>query len=116
MLALYDEADVYLNAPNIDNMPMSVIEAFAAGLPVVTTRAGGIPYIVSHGVNGLMVDCNDDAAMARAALQLLRDPGLVEQLTRKARCDVVAHFTWPIVHRSWRAAYGLGQGNLMANI
>ena len=50
----YDEADVYLNASDIDNMPNSIIEAFACGLPVVTSRAGGIPYVVEHERNGLL--------------------------------------------------------------
>ena len=70
----YDEADVFLNASDIDNMPNSIIESFACGLPVATTRAGGIPYVVEHERNGLLVDCGDHAGLAAAALRLLDDP------------------------------------------
>src|SRR2546429_6888166 len=59
MPGVYDAADVYLNAPDIDNMPGSILEAFASGLPVVTTDAGGIPYMVRDGENGLIVPRGD---------------------------------------------------------
>src|SRR5205823_7297026 len=84
MPSLYAAADVYLNAPDIDNMPGSILEAFASGLPVVTTDAGGIPYIVRHGETGLIVPRGDDHAMAAAALRLLVDPALAERLTAGA--------------------------------
>jgi glycosyltransferase involved in cell wall biosynthesis len=55
MPALYDAADIYLNASEVDNMPLSILEAYAAGTPVVTTDAGGIPFILSHEETGLLV-------------------------------------------------------------
>jgi glycosyltransferase involved in cell wall biosynthesis len=106
MARLYDEADVYLNSPNIDNMPSSIIEAFAAGLPVVTTNAGGIPQIVTHERNGLMVECRDSVALADQALRVLHEPGLAARLTRTARADCMAHFVWPAVKGQWEALYG----------
>jgi glycosyltransferase involved in cell wall biosynthesis len=105
MPALYDAADVYLNAPDIDNMPNSVIEAYAAGLPVVTTNAGGIPYIVRDGETGLMVSCNDDAALAGAALRLLREPPLADRLAQQAREECVARYTWDAVRHEWADLY-----------
>jgi L-malate glycosyltransferase len=114
MARLYDKAEIYLNASNIDNMPMSIIEAFAAGLPIVTTRAGGIPKIVSDGVNGLMVDLNDHSAIADAALRLLRDPNLVEEITERARREVLDRYTWNSVLRLWRRAYGLNECSPLA--
>ena len=107
MPALYDQADVYLNAPNIDNMPNSVVEAFAAGLPVVTTRAGGIPYIVKHEENGLLVDCDSDEALAAAALRLFSEPDLAVRLADRARGDVLSKYTWAVVRNGWRRAYGI---------
>jgi L-malate glycosyltransferase len=107
MLALYDQADAYLNSPNIDNMPNSVVEAFAAGLPVVTTRAGGIPYIVRHEENGLLVDCDDHDALAAATLRLFSEPDLALRLADRARSDVLSNYTWPAVRNGWRCAYGL---------
>ncbi len=105
MPAHYDECDIYLNSPDIDNMPTSVIEAFAAGLPVITTRAGGIPWVVRHNENGLVVDCNDDEGMAAAALSLLRESGLGERLSRTAIGDVHERYTWEAVRPSWVGLY-----------
>ena len=102
---LYDRADVYLNSPDIDNMPGSIIEAYAAGLPVVTTDAGGIPYIVRHDEIGLMVPRGDSAAMAAAALRLLREPGLAERLSASARAECVSRYVWPAVRDDWHALY-----------
>jgi glycosyltransferase involved in cell wall biosynthesis len=105
MPALYDRADVYLNAPNIDNMPSSIIEAYAAGLPVVTTDAGGIPYIVDHGRTGLMVGRNDHQGMAAAALRVLGEPGLALALSTNARAECLAKYVWPAVRGEWERLY-----------
>jgi L-malate glycosyltransferase len=107
MASLYDEADVYLNAPLVDNMPNSVVESFAAGLPVVTSRAGGIPYIVRHEENGLLVDSDDHKNLADQALRLLADPDLAVRLADRARAEVLNKYTWPAVHDQWRTVYGL---------
>lgn len=101
----YDEADVYLNASDIDNMPNSIIEAFACGLPVVTSRAGGIPYVVEHERNGLMVDCGDHEALAGAALRLIDDPALAQRLISEGRRDVDGQYTWNAVSDRWTALY-----------
>jgi L-malate glycosyltransferase len=105
MTAVYDEADVYLNSPNIDNMPNSIIEAFAAGLPVVTTDAGGIPYIVEHERNGLMVGSGDHEALGRGALRLLREPGLAARLSDEARRECLEKYVWPSVREHWERLY-----------
>jgi glycosyltransferase involved in cell wall biosynthesis len=105
MPSLYDEADVYLNSPNIDNMPTSVIEAFAAGLPVVTTNAGGIPFIVSHEKTGLMVGCDDDGALAAASLRLFREPALGPALARAARTECLDRYVWAAVRSEWLKVY-----------
>jgi glycosyltransferase involved in cell wall biosynthesis len=105
MVGWYDRSDVYLNASNIDNMPLSIIEAFACGLPVVTTRAGGIPYIVDDERNGLLVDCEDHAGLARQAMRLLDDASLVRRLTDAALDDVARRYTWEAVGPRWNALY-----------
>lgn len=107
MAALYDAADVYLNAPDVDNMPSSIIEAFAAGLPVVTSNAGGIPYIVTHGENGLLSAPADAEALAANALRLLDDGALALRISTNGRRDVETKYTWPAVHAAWRRAYGV---------
>jgi glycosyltransferase involved in cell wall biosynthesis len=105
MAALYDEHDVYVNSPNIDNMPGSILEAFACGLPVVTTNAGGIPYIVDDGRTGFLVDPDDDAAMAERILRLLEDPMLAEGLSSAARAECQTRYVWAKVQRLWEARY-----------
>lgn len=105
MPALYDSADVYLTSPDFDCMPGSLLECFASGLPVVATRAGGIPYIVTHEETGLLVPCNDHEALAAAALRLLRDPDLVGRLTANAHREV-ARYSWPHVRDQWMNVYG----------
>jgi glycosyltransferase involved in cell wall biosynthesis len=101
----YDEADVYLNASDIDNMPNSIIEAFACGLPVVTTRAGGIPYVVEHERNGLLVDCGDHDALAAGALRLLDDPALAQRMIAEGLRDVDEQYTWDAVRERWTRLY-----------
>ncbi|MGI8733621.1 MAG: glycosyltransferase family 4 protein [Pyrinomonadaceae bacterium] len=104
MAELYDGADIFLNCPNIDNMPGSIIEAFASGLPVVTTEAGGIPYIVTNGHNGLLVSCGDYEGVAGAALRLLEDPALTALITRTAyrECE---KYDWESVRDEWLKLY-----------
>lgn len=104
MPALYDKADVYLNSPSIDNMPNSIIEAFACGLPVVSTNAGGIPYIVENGRTGLLVDSDDHKALAREAVSLFDGSGRAEKLISAAR-EEVQRYTWQSVRADWLNMY-----------
>jgi glycosyltransferase involved in cell wall biosynthesis len=104
MPAMYDSADIYLTATNLDNMPASITECMAAGLPVVTTDAGGIPYIVTNEETCLMIAKNDHVAMANAALRLLENNELALTLTRQAR-EASAKFTWNSVRQEWISFY-----------
>jgi glycosyltransferase involved in cell wall biosynthesis len=88
---LYDEADIYLTTPDIDCMPGSLLECLCSGLPIVATRAGGIPYIVEHERTALLVPCDDDQAVADACFRLLNDPDLVERLTAEGLRAVSNH-------------------------
>lgn len=105
MGAHYDAADFYLNSPNIDNMPTSVLEAFACGLPVITTAAGGIPYIVEDQESGLLVPLDDDAAMADVALRMLTDWELARRIADRAREDCTARYTWSTLQAQWEQFY-----------
>ncbi len=104
MPEMYDSHDVYLTATNIDNMPSSITECMASGLPVVTTDAGGIPYIVTHEETCLMVGRDDHEAMAAAAFRLLEEDGLAARLTRRAR-EESRKFEWPAVRDEWVRLY-----------
>jgi L-malate glycosyltransferase len=105
MLELYNAHDIYLNAPNIDNMPGSLLECGAAGLPIVSSNAGGIPYIVTHEKTALLVNRDDADAMAAQALRLLRDPQLAVELGRAGREGVERQYTWSVVAGQWVHLY-----------
>ncbi len=102
--ALYDSVDVYLTSPNIDNMPVSLLECMACGLPIVATRAGGIPYIVRDGETALLVDINDHEALASRAMDLLKDETLVERLTA-CGLEQVKQYHWLPVRQQWETLY-----------
>ena len=104
MARLYDEADIYLNSPNVDNMPNSLLEAFASGTPVVTTNAGGIPYIVEHELTGLIVDVDDHEGLAAEAIRLLKDDHLATRLSSGAR-EEVEKYDWTTVKHQWKEVY-----------
>ena len=104
MPELYHSADIYLTATNLDNMPSSVIECFASGLPVVTTNAGGLPYIVKDGENGIMVPCGDHEALAAGALRLLEESGLAARIAYRARQDC-RKYSWETVRNEWLHLY-----------
>ncbi len=96
MAALYRSADVMINPSLVDNMPNSVLEALASGVPVVSTNVGGVPYLVEHEKTALLVPAQDPEAMANAILVLLNDPAKADQI-RKAGFESVQQYTWPYV-------------------
>jgi glycosyltransferase involved in cell wall biosynthesis len=100
----YADHDIYLQSPDIDNMPTSLLEAFASGMPVVSTEAGGVPAILTNGVHGLLAPLGDHEALARHVLRLLAAPDEARVLARAARatCDAC---TWPMVRELWLRAY-----------
>lgn len=102
--ALYTSADCMLNPSTVDNMPISILEALASGVPVVSTDAGGIPDLVSHEHTALLVPIGDHEAMAAAALRVLRDEALARRLIA-AGLDEVARYAWPRVREQWLALY-----------
>lgn len=104
MPALYDRADVFINSSIVDNMPLSIIEAFACGLAVATTGAGGIPRIVTHGRNGLLVSPGDHQALARAVMSLLEDAAASTRMIENARSDSLL-YTWVSVKSEWLSLY-----------
>lgn len=100
----YAQADIYLQTPDIDNMPSSVLEAFASGCPVVSTEAGGVPAILTDEVHGLLVTRDDEHAAAGAVIRLLEDPPLAVRLAEAGRtaCD---RYRWSAVRGQWLALY-----------
>jgi glycosyltransferase involved in cell wall biosynthesis len=111
---LYDEADIYLTSPNVDNMPGSLLECFASGLPVIATKVGGIPYIVADGVTGFLVPPNDHAALAERALMLLENPAVARQIAARARAECAARYVWDAVRPQWLRLYEQLSGKTLA--
>ena len=104
MPRLYDEADIYLNSSEIDNMPLSIIEAYSCGTPVVTTDPGGIPYMLEHERTGLLVPQRDPEALAAAAMRLLDDSALAERVIANARAEC-ERYTWEATRQQWVDLY-----------
>jgi glycosyltransferase involved in cell wall biosynthesis len=104
MAALYRDADLVLNPSTVDNMPNSILEAYAAGVPVVSTDVGGIPYIARDRETALLVPPRDPRAMAEAAGEILDDPRLagrlIEQGLREAR-----RYAWSEIRVLWLGLY-----------
>ena len=107
MPRVLDEADVFVNSSTVDNQPVSLLEAFAAGAPVVSTAAGGIARMVRDGENGRLVPAGDPVAMADAIDDLLSRPDGGVRLARRAREEVSRH-TWPRVRPLWDEVAGIG--------
>ena len=100
----YADADIYLQASSIDNMPLSLLEAFASGLPVVSTGVGGIPSILRDGLDGLLAPDNDDTALATHVLKLLEDSAYARQLAASAH-NTLSAYEWPVVRDAWLRVY-----------
>ena len=96
--ARYREADVTLNPSLVDNMPNSILESLASGVPVVSTDVGGVPFIVRHETTALLVPAADAKAMATATLRLFRDDGLAGRLAANGVAEV-QRYAWPNVRQ-----------------
>ena len=97
---LSKDYNIFLNTTNFDNMPVSVIEAMALGFPVVSTNAGGMPYLIINGKDGLLVEINDVDEMANQIIRLISDSELVGELSRNARIKA-EQFDWEVIKKEW---------------
>lgn len=91
---------LFLNTTNFDNTPVSVMEAMALGLPIVSTNVGGIPFLLAHEKDALLVPPNDAKAMVAAIVSLCKEPDKAVSLSKQARRKV-EHFDWKIVREEW---------------
>ena len=102
--AVYDAADIFVNSSVLDNQPVSILEAFASGLPVVSTPTGDIASMLRGGEAGLLVPTNDPSAMAAAITRLLEDSEFALSLSRSAR-EQVEHHTSRFIREQWTSVY-----------
>ncbi|MEI8313919.1 MAG: glycosyltransferase family 4 protein [Verrucomicrobiota bacterium] len=100
--AWLERGEFFLNTTNVDNTPVSVLEAMACGLCVVSTDVGGLPHLLEHERDALLVPPNNAEAMAAAVTRLLTNPQLCAQLSRNARAKAERH-DWSMVLPEWEA-------------
>lgn len=93
--------DIFLNTTTIDNTPVSVLEAMALGLPVVSTNVGGIPFILKDGHDALLCESNDLKAMKEAVENLLKDSALVQNLCLNARRKIESQYKDSVILTQW---------------
>ncbi|WP_416448175.1 glycosyltransferase family 4 protein [Leeuwenhoekiella sp. A2] len=99
-IELSKEYDIFINTTHYDNTPISVIEAMALGLAVVSTNVGGIPYLLDHDKNALLVNDDDIVAFAKAIKAIINDPAQSQILTLNAG-KKVENFDWQVVKTQW---------------
>ena len=100
-IKLSRDFSIFINTSNYDNMPISLIEAMALGLPVVTTNVGGIPFLVENEKTAMLVNQEDTNEMANAIDRLLSDKELSLKISKNARI-LVESFDWEIVKNKWQ--------------
>lgn len=107
---LYRTADIMINPSLADNMPISVLEALASEVAVVSTNVGGVPFLVEHEKTALLVDPSRPEAMAKAVCQLLDDDNKIQQMA-KSGLEQVKQYSWQSVSELWTQAYSEVQHN-----
>jgi glycosyltransferase involved in cell wall biosynthesis len=101
---IFSAGDIYLNTNRIDNMPVSVLEACAFGLPVVSTKIGGLPFLISHLENGLLVENEKVHEMVESVKLLLKDSNLAQKLSRNGR-KLAERSGWKNVRADWEKLF-----------
>lgn len=97
---LSEEYDVFINTTNFDNTPISVIEAMALGLPVVSTDVGGLPFLIEKNKTGILISPKDVQAMTDAITDLVSNPEKSQQIANQARKQVES-YDWEEVKYKW---------------
>ena len=101
---VYDRHSIFLNSSCVDNQPLSVLEAMASGMPVVTTPIGDIPNMVEDGESGTLVPVGDPSAMAKAATLLLEQPERAALMAQRAK-ESLMQYDWSKVGPAWATTY-----------
>jgi len=94
------EFDVFINTTNFDNTPVSIMEAMALGLPIISTNAGGLPFLISAKMDGVLVVKNDAKQMTKEIDNLIKNPLFANKLTVNARRKAES-FDWQVVKKQW---------------
>jgi glycosyltransferase involved in cell wall biosynthesis len=101
-LQLSRDYDLFINTTNFDNTPISVIEAMALGLPVISTNVGGLPYLIEHNKDGVLVEKQKITPFVQEIQRMVEDPQRTKQFSETAR-KKVENFDWEVVKAKWDA-------------
>ena len=101
-----DKADVMLSSPTVDNMPVSLLEAMNAGLLVISTRVGGVPYMIKNGNTGLLVSSDDSDALAERMLWAVKNNTMARAIIHQAHA-AVNKYQWEGVKDKLYSIYGV---------
>ena len=99
-IELSKDYNVFINTTNFDNTPVSVIEAMALGLPVVSTNVGGMPYLIENEIDGILVSPNQSESMSSTIVSIIDDSDKREMIIKNARSKV-EKFAWTDVKSLW---------------
>jgi glycosyltransferase involved in cell wall biosynthesis len=99
-IELSKEYNIFINTTHFDNTPISVIEAMALGLPIISTNVGGIPYLLDHNTNALLINDNDAEDMTNQIIRLMKEPKLAKKLAENGK-ELIKDFDWDIVKNQW---------------
>lgn len=99
-IELSKDYNVFLNTTHYDNTPLSVIEAMALGFPIVSTNVGGIPFLLEHNFNALLVNDNDLETMILEIDRIFTEKMLPEKLISNSQ-NTIEKFDWKIVKNQW---------------
>lgn len=100
-LSLSENYDVFINTTHFDNFPVSVLEAMALGFPIVSTNVGGLPFLLEHNHDSILVEDNDSESMAKSIAMLYENPQLAAILSQNARAKSI-EFDWIEVKKNWK--------------
>ena len=101
-IQLSNDYNIFINTTDFDNTPVSVIEAMALGLPVISTNVGGLPYLIEDQKDGVLVPKNNSQAFVKTIEHFLQNPEFAQQLSVAAR-KKVEKFDWQVVKQKWDA-------------
>lgn len=100
-----DQADIFLSSPTVDNMPVSVLEAMNAGLLVISSRVGGVPYMIRNGANGLLFDSNDSDKLTELMLWSVEHQTIAKAIIQQGHIEV-KKYRWESIKDKLYDTYG----------
>ena len=103
-ISLSTQYDIFINTTNYDNLPVSLIEAMALGMPIVTTNVGGIKYLQKHRQDALLVERDDCDEMVKNIREIIANKTLAENLSINAR-KKSEEFDWEFLKLEWQQTF-----------